>query len=211
MSHILKHASATALCVLSFQLTAQVGLWEATKVTVGDQLMTPVAKWFDIRENGEVISGNGGLINIQGTFTYDPETSQALFTDENSIPDEYGAFTIEFDDKQMTWRRIEDGQEVTVHLKRIYKLPKAPWDKIVGLWSDESDTGDQLFMGWDRSYRLDSESSPHRGTWQIPAHQSQLMLYRQDGQTNQWALDFPTDSTMVWTSEFGEEKVFVRE
>ena len=199
------------LSILTFQLTAQNGLWEAINVTVGDQTMTPVAKWFDIRENGDVLSGNGGLINIRGTYTYDPATSRALFTDENGTPDEYGAFTIEFDEKQMTWRRTEDGNQVVVSLKRIDKLPKAPWDKIVGMWSDEEESGDQLFMGWDRTYRLNSMDNPHRGTWQIPAHQSELTLYRQDGQRNDWSLTFPSDSTMEWKSEFGDEKLFIRQ
>ncbi len=61
------------------KINAQLeGLWEVKRVTVGEEVMTPVAKWFDLKD-GRVYSGNGGLRNTLGTYTFDPQIQSILF------------------------------------------------------------------------------------------------------------------------------------
>ncbi len=206
-------AKLTFLFICAFTIgdaSAQAGLWEVTKVTVGEETMTPVAKWFDISEDGTVLGGNGGLINIRGTYTYDPETSEAFFSDQYGVPDEFGAFRLSFDDEKLIWRRTENGMDVIVSLKRVKTIPDGPWDKCVGDWS-ENDTDTRVSMWWDRRYTYSSDNSNYRGTWFINPHQPRLTLYRQDGQRDEWTISFPTDSTMSWSSEFGDERIFTRQ
>ena len=74
-------------------LPAQItGLWEVEKVKVGEQEMTPVAKWFDLKEGNRLHSGNGGVRNTLGAWNYNSENSELLFQNEQGKADEMGAF-----------------------------------------------------------------------------------------------------------------------
>lgn len=60
------------VAVLPLSLKAQAtGLWEVTKVIVGQEEMTPVAKWTQINKDGTFETGNGWLQNGNGTWTFD--------------------------------------------------------------------------------------------------------------------------------------------
>ena len=53
------------------QQESLIGLWEIQKVEVGEDNMTPVAKWTKINTDGTYQSGNGWLQNSQGQWNYD--------------------------------------------------------------------------------------------------------------------------------------------
>lgn len=71
---------------------AVVGFWEVTEVKVGDQTMTPVAKWTRIHEDGTFQSGNGWLQNSEGTWTFDKKYNHFEANDPNGLVDEFGPF-----------------------------------------------------------------------------------------------------------------------
>lgn len=181
------------------------GLWEVTKVTAGDQEMTPVAKWTRIHGDGTYESGNGWLQNAVGQWSYDPTTNGFRPVEDNGIIDPYGPFTVRFqeEDEAMIWQRQEDGMEVTVFLHKIDKLPMSPADKLRGLWdlkqateegTDITSTFDPedkyyLFIRWDRIY-LERTPLGERATgyWHINAHRPEItfMSHTTDKQPEMW-------------------------
>lgn len=166
-----------------------VGLWKVVNVNVGDEIMTPVAKWTRINEDGTYQSGNGWLQNAEGVWTL--ESGLFAASAINGLKDEFGAFTLEVTGAEMEWVRNEDGAEVVVSLKRIEELPKSTADGIVGLWSlssilenDEDITNEfdpdrrhYLFIRWDRIYReRTSENERVTGYWHINGHRPDVTL-----------------------------------
>jgi len=186
------------LFILPYTLHTQnniTGLWEMTKVEVGDQIMTPVAKWTRINEDGSYQAGNGWLQNAAGQWSYDAKTKAFEAVDPNGIKDEFGPFTVSFKGKKMMWERMEEGMKVIVTLSPIQKLPKATGDQIVGLWDltnatkdgssilEEIDPDDKqyLFIRWDRIYvERNAEGQRKTGYWHIHGHKPELTLLSHD-------------------------------
>lgn len=168
------------------------GLCTVTKVQVGDQAPTPVAKWFDLQANGQLLSGNGGIINTRGNWSQEGE--QLFFHDEQGQADPAGPFQIQKAENTMTWTREEEGMSVSVFLETSTSLPKATWDHLYGNWQireiwqgDQNQTNrldpDQkmaLFFRWDHQYtarntpEIDLTAS---GIWQIHGHRDELRLW----------------------------------
>lgn len=192
------------------------GLWEVKLVTVADQSMTPVAKWFQINEDGTLASGNGWLQNVESNWEFKEINNELIFITDG-IPDEYGAFIVTVDDNSMTWARIEEGQNVKVQLEKTIKRPMAPWDKIVGVWkwigmeSRNVDTNeinisdvepDWTRIRWDRRYdTFDAEGiKTESGIWHFDAHRPVLTIFDAKDEKYVWQIEF-IDDQMVWTSE----------
>jgi hypothetical protein len=188
------------LSIVSVSVKAQsvIGLWEIKEVTMGDQAMTPVAKWTQIEADGTYSSGNGWLQNSEGNWTFDKETNQFLPNETNGLKDPFGAFTVSFKGTdKMEWTREEEGMRVKVALARTDQKPKAPADKLVGLWDliearkgEEStikrlDPNDQhfIFFRWDRIYRERTPAGERTsGYWHINGHRPEItLLSHQDG------------------------------
>lgn len=179
------------------------GLWQVDQVMVGDEFMTPTAKWFEFQSNGEQTAGNGWVQNGMGTWTYNATTKELLTYDRQGKADEYGAFQLSFEEEKMIWTRTEDGMEVKVTLSPAEEKPLAPWDKIIGNWTfyklesidkDESvSTSDvtpfTYYFGWDRVYRKFDKTGKRvaRGIWHIESHSPWLwmMPYSDDSKTGQ--------------------------
>ena len=192
------------------------GLWEVKLVTVAEKSMTPVAKWFQINEAGTANGGNGWLQNVESRWEFKAINNELLFITDG-IPDEYGAFTVNTENNSMKWARIEEGQNVKIHLELIDTKPLAPWDKIVGLWkwigmenrnieTDEltiSDVEpDWTRMRWDRrfdTFDVDGKRT-ESGIWHFDAHQPVLTIYDGKDEKFVWQIEF-IDEQMVWTSE----------
>lgn len=166
-----------------------VGFWEITNVKVGDQTMTPGAKWTRINKDGTYQSGNGWQQNSEGTWKFDSQSKTFLPNETNGIKEPYGAFLVSFNGKNMMWQREEDGMLVTVSLKPIEKMPKSTADEIVGLWDltdaiqDKQSIKEQfdpdekfyIFIRWDKIYvKRTSEGDRETGYWFINAHQPEL-------------------------------------
>jgi len=206
-----------------------VGLWKVTEVMVGNEALTPTAKWFEFLSDGTLSSGNGWLQNFFGSFNYDQDT-QELIQASNGKADEYGAFKVSLSDEGMTWQRVEDGRAVKVTLKKATKKPLAPWDKIVGRWTIEKAEGldpetgvvkseysmrpGAYFFRWDREYRKYDENNERTemGIWHIGSHSPTLSIMAQDGKTNvKWEISFEGQQ-MIWVQKGGAEtmKVYLR-
>jgi hypothetical protein len=196
------------LLTLAMSSTAQItGLWQVDKVTVGEETMTPVAKWFLLTADMKTRSGNGGVENSKGTYIFDYVKSEVLFSNENGQQDPYGPFRVKMDDDKMMWTRVEEGAEVTVHLTRTNDKPEAPWDKIIGNWilteksSGEVGESQSIFMRWDRRYvaRNGIFGENRFGVWHIHGHKPELRLISDQGDDNDsaWDISFEGDS-MIW-------------
>ena len=168
-----------------------VGFWSIEQVRVGDELMTPVAKWTRINKDGTFQSGNGWLQNSVGTWTYDERTDIFLQFERHGLEDEYGGFTVSFSDQEMVWYREENGVNVVVTLERIGQMPMSISDKLVGLWdladaikdggsiTSFFDPQDQryLFLRWDRIYvQRDHQGERSTGYWHINAHRPEVTM-----------------------------------
>lgn len=174
-----------------------VGLWEVLQVTVGEETLTPTAKWFKFLSDGTMSSGNGWIQNGQGSYNYDQDVRELLQANSGKV-DEYGAFQISIVDNQMTWKRTEDGMAVVVNLVKAAKKPLGPWDLIVGTWK----TGDerQIRFRWDRIF-IDTEREVRlNGVWHIASHHPTLTLFFTGNGEQQWKISF-ADEQMIWTSE----------
>lgn len=219
--------------LFTFTSSAQVeGLWEVTQVTIADEVMTPVAKWFDLKADGVSLSGNGGVINQRGSWTYEANKKALLFKLPDGTPDPAGAFTLSKDGEDMIWQRKEEGMPVRVLLKPIEVLPLASWDLIAGAWQldkimmDGSDVSDQkdpdrkynLFVRWDHLFvaRNDLKGRKQQwGVWQIHAHKSELRMMPLNEEEPQelWQIKKIDDHQLVLqrkTNEQEEIRVFKR-
>lgn len=189
------------------------GLWLVKKVQVGEEEMTPTAKWFQLYETGLLRAGNGGNTNLTGSWLLDRKS--LLMFDKNGKPDEAGAFeTTVTEEKRMTWTRIEEDQKVVVQLLKIepQDWPSAPWDKIQGNWKIRTSEGmellpsslvfESLYFRWDQMVNINfgTPQPNRRSIWRIPAHQSILQLIPIDESLprSTWQIEF-INNHMTWT------------
>jgi len=167
------------------------GLWLMEHVQVGDQEMTPVARWTKIQPDGTYESGNGWLKSSEGIWALNKAEKTFLPKETNGLIDPFGAFTVQFIENGMTWTRYEDGMEVVVTLKPIHELPKAPADSVQGVWDlVEATNGEAsilnhidpmnahyLFLRWDRIYvARDAEGNRETGYWHMNGHRPEMTL-----------------------------------
>jgi len=194
------------------------GLWLMSHVSVGDQEMTPVAKWTRINDDGTYESGNGWLKSSHGTWTYNDSERTFLPSETNGLLDPYGAFEVSLlsgeTTKEMIWSREEEGILVEVTLTPIDELPKAPADRIQGLWdlaevqenneivTDQIDPENNryIFIRWDRIYvERTSEGERQTGYWHMNGHSSEVTLlsHNSDESPQTWRVSFTDDQTLL--------------
>ena len=191
-----------------------VGLWNVSKVTVGSDNMTPIAKWFRFKSDRTYESGNGWLQNSIGTW----EVATDLLTTTNTygLADEYGAFQVIVEEDKMTWERMEDGMKVVVHSNRISEIPVAPADLLAGLWKPEGGNAkESLFIRSDRVYVKRASDTRHTGYWHINGHRSEVtFLPHEEGKASEtWEIEVDAQKlTMTGISEpvKGVTKNFIR-
>ncbi len=158
------------------------GLWEITEVKMGNEAMTPIAKWTRINLDGTYESGNGWLQNSEGVWSYNENTNSYAPKEKNGITDPFGGFTVTLSENTMLWERMEEeGAMVTVSLQRIDKLPKAPADMVVGLWelqaNQPTDEAHTIHIRWDRLYKKQIGSVTEYGYWNIHAHRVEIVFF----------------------------------
>lgn len=195
MRKTLNFSIAFMLLLLSFHSYAQnenvIGFWKVEKVNVGNQIMTPVAKWFKINPDGTYQAGNGWLQNGQGDWNYDTQTHLYSATDSLDIVDDFGGFTVAFENEKMYWEREEEGMKVRVTLVPIEKLPMSPADYLKGIWdlveitenekfimhNFDNEDKHKLFIRWDRVYiNFSPEGKKLTGYWHIHGHKPEITL-----------------------------------
>lgn len=203
---------------LSFEQPPLIGLWTVQRVKVGDEEKTPMAKWFDFKENGKLQGGNGGIMNIRGSWRYDGNNKHLEQLIEGQA-DPYGPFNVVFSQGQMFWERFEEGQKVKVSLFRVDEQPLAPWDLIIGEWSNDKAEGfdkesnkvksvyamtpNSFYFGWDGRYRKYDQAGNRveTGIWHIESHSPWLWLISDDGAKKAgWSIDIEANQ-MTWTNE----------
>ena len=117
-----------ALATFSFTSKAQdiTGLWEVVNVQVGEEEMTPIARWNRFNEDGTFEAGNGWLKSSAGTYEYDKAKKSLLpkETEGLQLEEDFGAFSVEVNEDEMIWKREENGEPVKVLLSRIEEQPK---------------------------------------------------------------------------------------
>jgi len=175
-------------------------------VTVSGQgNMTPVGRWFRLGSDGQVTGGNGGIIHSPGSFSMTRDS--LLFYNEYGSADPYGAFRQKQTGDTITWQRTEEGMDVTVYLIPTDIRPQAPWDHIQGTWQRTDLPGSQVYMRWDREFRLRGDwlAGTTRGIWHIRAHNPELRLIREGDEpiVHVFTVAFPEPELMTWTQ--GEE------
>lgn len=185
-----------------------VGLWLVEKVQLGDQMMTPQARWTELRSDGTYYSGNGWLRNDQGSYEIDA-ANQTIDPTSDGMPKEFGAFTYALTDSSMYWQRLEYGDSVHVYWSRITELPKGPMDQLVGFWEEtiSSDTisrKEQIFFRWDRVFI--HSGTPYgtlSGVWHIHAHRPELrLLYNGDSiREERWGYQMQGDSLVLHSQD----------
>lgn len=199
-----------ALALLFFGSLSQAqnlpGLWTVEEVRVGEEIMTPVAKWFRYEEDGTYSGGNGWLQNEEGTWTFDQY--QQLLAPKNNygLTDPFGPFKVSEDKGKMIWEREEEGMQVKVTLSRIQKQPKSPADWLVGMWGLQAAEKDgthnmeaidpdrkvYYFIRWDRLVILRNAKGERKtGYWHIHGHKPEVTFLPHDNQlpAETWRVD----------------------
>lgn len=168
------------------------GLWEVEVVTVGEETMTPQAKWTRFNKDHSQESGNGWYKHSVGTWNLDTETQQLKIINTNSYKDPADPFVVKLEKDKMTWTRTEEGMLVEVQLKRIESLPQTPEDQLMGVWDLEKVSVDgidstkvydpnqnwYMFISWDKRFRIrNTPKGLISGVYQVHSHKPQLNLF----------------------------------
>ncbi|MDN3689206.1 hypothetical protein [Cyclobacterium jeungdonense] len=198
------------LLLLSFRTYAQkeevIGFWAVEKVMVGEESMTPVAKWFRINSDGSYQAGNGWLQNGQGSWQYDAENNLYSPKVDLDVANEFGSFRVSFEKEKMFWERTEEGMPVKVTLVPIETLPMSPADYLEGIWdlvditeneqsilaAFDGNNKHKLFIRWDRIYiNFNPEGKRLTGYWHIHGHRPEItLLPHQEGvEAESWEIE----------------------
>jgi len=186
------------------------GLWVVKEVKLGDEVMTPNARWTRLNADFSQESGNGWFQHSYGTWSLDYETKELRIINENGINDPDGPFIVALENDVMTWSRTENGQPVKVILERAEKLPQTYGDKLLGLWklneavgdgnyfsqTFENESQDYLFLRWDRRFVIGSGQTQVHGVYNVNGHKPELELipYGNDFVRDFWRVDFGENS-----------------
>jgi hypothetical protein len=211
---------------ISFETPDLIGLWKVDQVTVGNENVTPTAKWFLFEADGTMTSGNGRVQNSLGSWAY-YEAQLIILQNTPQQTDEFGAFQVAFEGENMIWQRMEEGTKVVVTLSSTNEKPLAPWDEIVGRWkikeqeinstnndippSSNFESWDSISLMWDRVYRKFGEDNQQieSGIWHIGGHSNEVWLINNDGNTkDKWQLTFENNE-MIWVLQRNDELIKV--
>ncbi|WP_319482228.1 hypothetical protein [uncultured Draconibacterium sp.] len=204
------------------------GLWVVEKVNIGDQEMTPNARWTRFNSDHTQQSGNGWLQHSYGRWNLDEEAHELSVVNENGIKDPAEPFKVTLEKDQMIWTRNEEGQNVEVLLKRSAHLPATFGDQLLGLWKLEDVVGDGVYFGvedakvgkasiffrWDGRFDIRSGKGRVRGVYNVHGHKPEVELIPYGDNLNRdfWAIDFNenTITLKLLNSENKVERKFSR-
>lgn len=207
------------ILVLNNPGMAQIsGLWEVTNVKVGDEDVTPIARWSQLNEDGSFVSGNGWLQNSDGTWVFDEEESTLTMIIQTGFDDPFEPFSVAFPSEDvMIWNREEQGMQVTVTNRRVNEKPKAPADLVVGLWdlvsaekegvdaTEEFDPNGNrmIFIRWDHLVHDFTSEGRISGVWRIDAHRPVLdiLYYDTTLPSDYWGVSFESENEMTLEKE----------
>lgn len=134
---------------------------------MGEQEMTPIARWMKFNADSTKTSGNGWLQHSIGTWSFNSDKNLLQIENTNGVQDEFNdPFKVNFSHDNMIWQRKEGEFDVTVTLEKINKLPTSPANELYGLWKFDTITEEgkevsetlnsnqkaMLFLRWDNTY-----------------------------------------------------------
>jgi hypothetical protein len=203
------------------------GLWKVDRVIVGDQVMTPVAKWFKFEKRGQYTAGNGWQQNDYGSYSYNKK--EKTFLPKSAIQaNEFGAFKIGIKGSEMQWSRMEQGMQVVVNLTPTTQITMAPKDSLLGIWEIEKYTripdkneGDsiqhkkieKLVFSWTQNYvQFLASGEKKRGYWYVHAHRPELRFidFNTEAGVQKYAISFMADKLMLTNEEQGYAAIYSR-
>jgi len=182
------------------------GLWIVKSVVVGDEEMTPNARWTRFNSDQTQESGNGRFQHSYGTWKLNPESNELSIENSNGLDDLNEPFVVSVSQNKMIWERTEEGQNIKVTLVRSSQLPETYGDKILGLWklesvigsgnyfdqSDKKETNDYLFFRWDKRFVIESEKGRINGVYNVHGHKPEVELIPYGDQVKRdfWKIQF---------------------
>ena len=186
------------------------GMWVIKKVKMGDEEMTPNARWSKFNADFTQESGNGWFQHSIGTWNLNAETQELTIINTNGLTDPDGPFKISLDGHMMTWKRNEQGQDIEVFLERSDILPTTYGDELLGLWqleeavgngpyfmqSDGQSTGSSIHFRWDKRFAIRSENGQINGVYNVHGHKPEVELIPYGSELNRdfWKIDFNENS-----------------
>jgi hypothetical protein len=195
-----------SLMLTSCKTSSVEGLWIVKSVQVGDEIMTPNARWTRLNKDNTQESGNGWFQHSYGTWTLDQEAMTLNIKNTNGIDDPNGPFSVSVSSNEMTWERVEDGQNIKVTLERSSKFPETHGDKLLGLWelekaigkgkyfeaSNETESLDYIFFRWDKRFVIESKKRRINGVYNVHGHKPEVELipYGENLNRDFWTIDF---------------------
>lgn len=202
------------------------GLWIIKSVVVGDEVMTPNARWMKFNSDFTQQSGNGWFQHSIGTWNFNQNSQELSIENTNGLIDQSEAFKVSFDANNMIWKRIEEGQNVKVTLEKTNELPKTYGDKLLGLWKLEKSKGngiffdesiennEYLFLRWDKRFLINSSNGRIRGVYNVNGHKPEIEFipYNDKIKRSFWKVEYNDEqiSLKLLNSDSLVVKSFVR-
>jgi hypothetical protein len=216
-----------AISIYSCAPQPLAGLWQVDSVSMGEQEMTPIARWVHLKPDGSQVSGNGWLQHSYGKWRFNKDSKALQIDNANGYKDPAPPFTVHFKESKMYWERIEDGQEVNVQLSRISELPASPANELLGIWllekasSDNNDLTKQyspenlryLHIRWDQVFtENNTPERRQRGIWKMHGHRPLLeMVYDGEAAKRQfWTVSFDGEELILNSQEEAELELIYR-
>ncbi|MFK7904384.1 MAG: hypothetical protein AB8B69_04625 [Chitinophagales bacterium] len=181
------------------------GLWIVKSVIVGEEEKTPNARWTRFNPDLTQESGNGWLQHSFGTWKLNPKTNELFMVNSNGLDDDE-PFVATINQNQMTWNRIEEGQNVTVSLVRASRLPSTFGDELIGLWkleeaigngkyfeeNNNTESGEYIFFRWDKKFSIGSKKGRVSGVYNVHGHKPEVELipYGEEVKRDFWKIQF---------------------
>ena len=190
------------------------GLWVVKSVVVGDEEMTPNARWTRFNSDLTQESGNGRFQHSYGTWKLNQNSNELFIENTNGLDDINEPFVISLNQSEMIWERTEEGQNIKVILERSSQLPETYGDKILGLWelekaigngryfkeSDKKEINDYIFFRWDKRFVIESEKGRVNGVYNVHGHKPEVELIPYGDQVKR---DF-------WEIQFEENQIYLK-
>ena len=188
------------------------GLWVVNKVKMGENEMTPIARWMRFNSDSTQVSGNGWLQHSVGTWSYNINTKQLSTKNENGTIDPAEPFVVTFENDKMIWSRIEGGQPLQVILEKIEKIPASSGNKLLGLWKLNSEIEETLFIRWDDTYVKQSGSHKEYGVYKIHGHKPELQIvnYGENPEFKYYKFSVKKDKLKLIKTDTKEELIYSR-
>ena len=182
------------------------GLWVVKSVVVGEEEMTPNARWTRFNSDQTQESGNGRFQHSYGTWKLNLESNELSIKNFNGLDDLNEPFVTSISQNEMIWERTEEGQNIKITLERSSKLPETYGDKLLGLWklekaisngnyfeeTDKKESNDYIFFRWDKRFVIESEKGRINGVYNVHGHKSEVELipYGDQVQRDFWEIQF---------------------